>query len=535
VLELNGELHQKQVTSGVVDQNSGGNLIYLSPGLRLTYDKWLSFVSVGVNQGDVFFDETRVYGDGVNVAARLEGIADPGGICISGKVYDEVNGKIEASLHDIGLQKLKNIAQPVRAYRVDLAPVACTSNSGPALTLPDKPSIAVLPFTNLSGEPKEDYFSDGITEDIITELSRFSELFVIARNSSFQYKGKSPDVRQVGREVGVRYVLEGSIRRAGERVRITAHLIDAATGMHLWAERYDRELKDVFAVQDDVTRNIVAVLPAHVNKAETERTLMKPPTIWRAYDYYLRATAILTSYLSSTKAEDLYNGRRLLEHALSIDPNYARCYSILSYTYVSSWINPFDTDHLNPTAIERALELARTAVLLDPNLPTGHSALGLVLAYQRDHDASIAAFEKAIMLNRNFMDWRFAMVLVFSGEFVRAIEVVQAYKRVDPFYPPPAAMWSGVAYYMLRRYDEALPHLKECAARAPNFRAIHVWLAATLAQLQRLEDARAEANTALRISPKFTASGTGKYVVPFKHPRDTAHYFDGLRKAGLPE
>src|SRR5262245_27692847 len=274
---------------------------------------------IGVNQGDVIHDETRVYGDGVNVAARLESIAEPGGICISGKVYDEITGKIPATFQDLGLQQLKNIAQPVRVYRVQTEQVAVPSaQTRPALALPDKPSIAVLPFANLSGDPNEDYFSDGITADIITELSLFSELFVIARNSSFQYKGKSPDIRQVGRELGVRYVLEGSIRRAGDRVRITGQLIDAATGVHRWADRYDRDLKHIFAVQDEVTHTIVSTLAAHVRKAESERVRAKPPNSWEAHGrgghMWLAATHGQLGQLEEARAE--------AAEVLRLQPNY---------------------------------------------------------------------------------------------------------------------------------------------------------------------------------------------------------------------
>jgi TolB-like protein len=236
----------------------------------------------------------------------------------------------------------------------------------PALALPDKPSIAVLAFANMSGDPGQDYFSDGITEDIITGLSRFSELFVIARNSSFQYKGKSPDIRQVGRELGVRYVLEGSIRRAGDRVRITAQLIDAVTGAHRWAERYDRELKDVFAVQDEVSRAIVAILVAQVDKAEAERTLLKPPATWQAYDFFMRASDIFTAVRSSFKVADLYEVRQLLERSISLDPTYARAYATLSYTHLFAWIFRLDEDHLSPPALERAHRLAWKAVQLTP-------------------------------------------------------------------------------------------------------------------------------------------------------------------------
>src|SRR5262245_51161415 len=367
---------------------------------------------IGVNQVDVIHDETRVYGDGVNVAARLESIAEPGGICISGKVYDEITGKIPATFQDLGLQQLKNIAQPVRVYRVQTEQVAVPSaQTRPALALPDKPSIAVLPFANLSGDPKEDYFSDGITADIITELSRFSELFVIARNSSFQYKGKSPDIRQVGRELGVRYVLEGSIRRAGDRVRITGQLIDAATGVHRWADRYDRDLKDVFAVQDEVAHTIVSTLAAHVRKAESERVRAKPPNSWQAHDYYLQAADALASFNALFNKENLYKTRHLVQQSLAIDPDYARAYAILARTYDAAWLHPLDSDFLNSRALDQAYQFARKAVQLDANLPLVHICLGVVLTFMREHDASIAAFERAIALNPNYVDWTFAMAL----------------------------------------------------------------------------------------------------------------------------
>lgn len=366
---------------------------------------------IGINLGDVIHDEVRVYGDGVNVAARLESIAEPGGVCVSGKVREEIVGKIDVRCDDLGQHTLKNIARPIHVYHIDpQRPPHASRAAKPTLNLPEKPSIAVLPFTDLSGDPKEDYFSDGITEDIITELSRFSELFVIARNSSFQYKGKSPDIRQVGRELGVRYVLEGSIRRAGDRVRITGQLIDAATGAHRWAERYDREIQDVFAVQDEVARTIVAILAAHVNKAETERTLLKPPASWQAYDYYLRAADVKGTYWSSINAEDLYEVRRLLQHALAIDPNYARAYAALASTYISAWINPLDGDHLNPAALDHAYQLASKAVQLEPTLPHAYTSLAGALAWKRQHSASVAAFEKAIALNPNYSDSGFAIV-----------------------------------------------------------------------------------------------------------------------------
>jgi adenylate cyclase len=401
----------------------------------------------------------------------------------------------------------------------------------PALALPDKPSIAVLAFTNMSGDPGQDYFSDGITEDIITGLSRFSELFVIARNSSFQYKGKSPDIRQVGRELGVRYVLEGSIRRAGDRVRISAQLIDAVTGAHRWAERYDRELKDVFAVQDEVSRAVVAILVAQVNKAEAERTLLKPPTTWQAYDFFMRASDLFSTDRPSLGG--LYEARRLIERSISLDPNYARAYAVLSSIHLVGWYQPLDEDCR--TALERAHRFARKAVQLDPNLPIAHACLGMVLTFEGQHEQSMAEFEKAIALNPNFTDWRFGMTLLRTGEPTRAIQVVEAHMRHDPFYPPQAASQLGIARYMLKEYSEALPLLRECTSRSPNMRQGHVWLAANLAQLGRLDEARAEAAEVLRIDPKYTIDGTQRRLVLFKRPEDTEHLLDGLRKAGLPE
>ena len=457
-----------------------------------------------------------------------------------GVVVEENNIQVHISamrkaLNRVGGGQSYVVTVPGRGYRLIGAQ---TQSSAPGVRhepmLPHKPSIAVLPFTNLSGDPEQAYFADGITEDIITELSRFSELFVIARNSSFQYKGKSPDIRQVGRELGVHYVLEGSIRRAGDRVRITAQLIDATTGAHRWADRYDRKLEVVFAVQDELARTIVSILAAHVNKAETERTLLKPAATWQAYDYYMRAANTLASFRSSLKVEELYEGRRFLENALSTDPNYARAHAELSRTYTTAFVNPLDADFLSEAALDRAYQSARRAVQLDPNLSQAHADLGYVLTYKRHNEAAIAEFERATALNPNYTDWRFALALVYGGEPAKAIVIVEAHMRVDPFYAPVAPGVLGFAYYMLQRYAEALPLLRECAVRAPNFRASHIWLAATFAQLGQLEEARAEAAEVLRIEPKFTIITT-KRISLFKATVDAEHFSDGLRKAGLPE
>jgi adenylate cyclase len=497
-------------------------------------------IRIGIHVGDIIIDHDDIFGDGVNIAARLEGIAEPGGITISGAVHEQVRDRLPYGFDDCGDQSMKNIVRPVRVYRVRAngsaiaSSVATRPSPDVSLTVPDKPSIAVLPFQNMSGDPEQGYFADGITADIITELSRFSELLVIAPNSSFQYKGKSVDVRQVGRELGVLYVLEGSIRRNRDRVRISVQLIDAATGAHRWAERYDRELEDIFAVQDEVARTIVAILSAYVNKAEVERTLLKPPTAWQAYDYYMRATDTFASYWASFRVRDLYETRRLLQHSLSVDPNYARAYVTLSLTYTTAWFNPLDADHLSPAALDRAYQLALKGVQLDPNLPEGHAQLGVVLASKRQHEASVGEFERAIALNSNYSDWRFALCLVLAGEPKRAIAVCSTHMRLDPFYPPWVPGWLGLAYYMLERYLEALTPLRECVSRAPDFQAGHSWLAATYAQLGRLEEARPEAAEVLRIEPSYTIHRT-PVITALKRSRDADLLRMGLRKAGLSE
>jgi adenylate cyclase len=401
--------------------------------------------------------------------------------------------------------------------------------------LSDRRSVAVLPFANLNGDPQQDYFSDGITEDITTELSRFSELLVIARNSSFQYKGKAVDIRQVGRELNARYVLEGSVRQSGERFRITAQLIDVETGAHRWAERYDRELQDVFAVQDEVARAIVRTLVVHVNRAEMERTLLKPPATWEAYDYYLRGAEALLLHSNSRAKVSLHEARRLLEQSLAIDPGYARGAAMLSWTYLRAYIEPFDGDYLNPAAVDRAVELAEAAVRLDPHLPQARTQLGHVLLYKGQHDAAIAEFERAFVLNPNLFDFRFGITLMYAGEPARAIEVLEANMRVDPFASPLYSSGvMGLANYMLKRYGEAVRWLRECALRLPNLQWTHLHLASAYAQLGQLEEARKEAAEVLRINPGFTIEGY-KRILPHKDPKDAEHRVDGLRKAGLPE
>ena len=409
------------------------------------------------------------------------------------------------------------------------------SQASAALALPDKPSIAVLPLENLPYDPDQEHISDGITEDIITELSRFSELFVIARNSSFQYKGRAIDVRRIGRELGVRYVLEGSFRRQEGRVRIAAQLVDAVTGAHRWAERYDRELADVFALQDELARTVATTLAAHVHEAEAERTLLKPPTSWRAYEYFVRGADILARYWSTVKVADLHESRRLLERSLALDPRFARAYSSLSTTYVIAWRNHLDKDYLDPATLDEAHRLANRAVQLAPNLPHAHASLGVVLAWKRQHEPAVAEFEKAVALNPNFTDWRMAIALVYAGQSERAIRVLKTHMRLDPFYVPLAPHWLGVAYFALKQYPEALAALSECALRAPNYGAVHLWLAATHARIGQMAAASAEAAKVLELDPDFTIERVPKRTLAFKHHQDAEDCLEAMRCAGLPE
>src|SRR5258707_7107534 len=345
-----------------------------------------------------------------------------------------------------------------------------------ALPLPDRPSIAVLPFTNMSGDPDQEHFADGIAEDIITELTRFGGLFVIARNSSFRWKGKLADVRQVGRDLGVRYVLEGSVRKGGDRIRISAQLINAESGSHLWAEHYDRKMKDLFAVQDEVARTVAAILTAYVSKAEAERTLLKPPATWQAYDYYLRAAETYAAFLRPMEVAAIYQTRRLLEQCLAIDPGYARAHILYSATKTATWALALDGDYQNPTALENAHRSAEKAVQLDPNLPQAYAQVGYVLSFSAMPDAAVAQFERAATLNPNFTDWRFAAVLAFAGQAERAIEVAKKHLRVDPFATPISRGYLGLADLILRRYSEAGAPLPKFCSESPNPRPSRPWL-----------------------------------------------------------
>jgi adenylate cyclase len=418
-------------------------------------------------------------------------------------------------------------------------PAAAAVTANAVLPLPDRPSIAVLPFTNRSGDTEQDYFADGISEDLITSLSKFAGLFVIARHSAFRYRGTDLDVRQIGRELGVRYLLVGSVRRDAGRVRITAQLVDAATTAQLWAEHYDRELTGIFTVQDEVTQKIVGTLIAHISRSELERALAKPPEAFSAYDYCLRGNAIMKSWQGDRSGEMITTARSFYERAIAADPTYAPPVCGLALTYLAAWLEPYlhqvlAPQYQQPETLESALTLAQRAVELDPNLPDAHMMLANVLKWLHRRAESSAEYDRAFTLNPNLADYRFGLALIHWGRTEEGMEYLKRIIRLDPFHPPACLTFLGNAYYQAGRYEEALENLKAATRRLPNFRPTYVWLAAAAAQLGRDEEAREAAAVVLKRDPNFAI----RYWLAqhqFAKPEDAHHVAEGLRKAHLPE
>ncbi|MEE8228021.1 MAG: adenylate/guanylate cyclase domain-containing protein, partial [Kiloniellales bacterium] len=490
---------------------------------------------VGINLGDVVIDGDDIHGDGVNVAARLEGIAEPGGICVSGMVYEGVRDRIDVPFEDLGEQEVKNIERPVRVWRwlsgVGAAPAGAlgATDSPP---LPDKPSIAVLPFDNMSGDPEQEYFSDGISEDIITELSRFHWLFVIARNSSFAFKGQSVDIREVGRKLGVRYVVEGSVRRTGNRVRITAQLIDAVNDNHMWAERYDRDLEDIFAVQDEVTRSIVSNIEPQLASSERQRAHRKSTDSLGAWECYQRGLWHLYQY----QAEDSIEALKFLQRAIELDPNFASAFAGLAFTLYYNVILGFSRE---PAAdIARALEAGMTAVRVDENDPFAHVALGRVYTAKGEHGAAIQSCDRAITLNPSYASAHFgrAHSLWMSGRPEDAIRSHDEAMRLSPRDP---LLWAfqaskAIALILLGRYDEALDWARK-AQRQPS---TSLWAfmpeVSALGLMGRTEEARAALERVRRLKPDVTCTFATQ-VLPFSQSADREHFLRGLLEAGVPE
>lgn len=490
---------------------------------------------IGLNVGDVIIDEGRLYGDGVNIAARVEGLADPGGICLSGTVHEYVESKLDLSFSYQGEQTVKNIAKPVRVYKVELDAEMPTPRAfkapSTALRLPAKPSIAVLPFTNISNDPEQEYFSDGMTEDIITDLAKLSGLFVIARNSSFTYKGQAVKVEQVGQELGVRYVVEGSIRKAGSRVRISAQLIDATTGGHVWAERYDQELQDIFAVQDEVTQKIVRALEVQLTKGEHERLTNRSTDNVEAYDYYLRG---VEQFNTRTKEGNL-QARQLFARALELDSGYAAAYAFLSRTHITEWAMTWSRD---PQTLEQADAFGQKAVALDSSLPLAHLALGFAYLWKRQHEQAITEAEKAIALNPNDAESYAALgdILNYAGRPEQAIDAIEKAMRLDPHYPVAYLFNLGRAYWLLRWYEEAIAVLKRTLIRNPNHLSTHGYLIIAYSELDQQAEAQAEWEEALRSNPYFSLEvflEAIKQTFPYQAPAVTERMLAAVHKAGL--
>jgi TolB-like protein/class 3 adenylate cyclase len=538
-------------------------------------------VRIGIHSGDIVQRDGDVFGDGVNIASRLQGLAEPDSICISDVVYRDVAKKLDlGTVVSLGRPKLKNIAERFAVYALlpevpkglrqtlqvhrlkfsrRIRPIVfvlvfvsgalvagllavrylsfltpnthhASRNTQESLPLPDKPSIVVLPFTYMSNDPAQDYFSDGITEDITTDLSKLASLFVIARNSAFTYKGKAINVQEISREMGVRYVLEGSVRKSDSQVRVTAQLIDATTGGHLWSERYDRPLQDIFALQDEIRHKIVTTLKLQLTVMEQGfLNVRKRTDSLEAYDYFLRGTTLLNRFTKETNTQ----ARQMFEKAIELDSQYAQAYSSLSATYYWEWFLQWSQEPAQ--AAEQAFNLAQKAAALDDSLPQVHSLLGVLYQWvKRQHDQAIAEAERGVVLDPNNATGHFLLgdVLGFAGRPAEGIELVKKAMRLNPRYPASFANTLGWSYLLTGRHEEAVAALKDAIVRNPNFLPARANLAVTYSELGREAEAQAEVMEVRKLSPNASLE-VWRRMVPFKDPAIVERLAAGLRKAGL--
>ena len=519
---------------------------------------------IGINLGDIIVEGDRLYGDGVNIAARLESLADGGGICLSGTAYDQIEGKLPFAYEFKGEHAVKNIARPVRVYRLHPDPSAAPRprararskglhkhvaaavailvllgaagwagwrwlrpSESAGLPLPDRPSVAVLPFANLSQDPAQDYFSDGVTEDLITGLSKVSGLFVIARNSVFTYKGKAVKVREVGRDLGVRYVLEGGVQRSGSRVRITAQLVDATTGYHIWAERYDREVNDIFTLQDEVTQRIVRAMAVKLTETEKGRLGRVPTGNLDAYDLVLRGHEERRRTTRDGNAE----ARRLFVKALDLDPNYAAAYLGLSWTHLQSWQFLWSTDR---ESLERARELAERAIALNDSLVGAYCVLGQTYLWMKQHDRAIAQAEHAVALAPNDADGyeTLAETLAWAGRPEESIATIRHAMRLNPHYPFFYEWTLGHGYYLTGRRQEALDAFARLLQANPNFLPAHAFRAVLFGELGRAKESRQEWGKAGHFGPGVSMANLRERL-PYKRPADLDRLLTAAHRAGL--
>jgi adenylate cyclase len=529
---------------------------------------------IGINLGDVIQEGERIYGDGVNIAARVEGLADPGGICISGSAYEQIENKLALGYDYIGEHTVKNIVKPIRVYKVPTGPetlqkvieekrptpgwqraavvvviallvvaggvviwksyqpaappTEVASVEKMAYPLPDKPSIAVLPFSNLSGDPEQEYFSDGLTEEIISTLSRVPKLFVIARNSTFTYKGKPVKVQQVAEELGVRYVLEGSVRKGGDKVRITAQLIDALTGNHLWAQKYDRNIDDIFAVQDEITKKIITAMQIKLTEGEQVRAAEKGTNNLEAYLKCLQAY----EYFYQLNPESNAKAKQLIEEAIALDPEYAWAYYVRARTNVLDvWLG---TSKSPRQSIGKAMGLLKKAIALDDTFAEAHGTLGFLYSMARKYDKGIAEAEKAVALNPNSAEshYRLGKTLSFASRWEESIPEYKKAIRLDPI-PPGNHLWSlGVSYAYTGQYEEAIEWCEKAVRQDPDDLLARIMMTAVYTWAGRDEEARVEAAEVLRIQPKFTVKGWERRL-RYKNQEDNERAIRALRKAGL--
>jgi len=552
---------------------------------------------IGINLGDVMVEGEQIYGDGVNIAARLEALAEASGICVSGVVHEQIKAKLGLHYDDLGEQEVKNIAAPVRTWRIVMdeaatalaeqliqhhtlsevrSPASPKSSVGiahrswvvgivasllfivgtivaiqylssaklstqdsalrtaaapAALPFPDKPSLIVLPFVNMSGDPEQDYFSDGITEDLTSALSRLSGLFVISRNTAFFYKSKAVKMPDLSKELGVQYVLEGSVRKADGQVRVTAQLIDAAQDRHVWSERYDRPLRDIFALQDEIVQKMVTTLNLQLTLQEQGILVNKTTDNLEAYDAFLRGQeSVFRVFAEGNKEANTY-ARQMFERAIELDPQYAQAYAQLSATY---WLEWFLRWTPTPQTLERAGELAQKAVALDESLPAPHIQLGTVYLLKKQHDLAIAETERAITLDPNgaegYVNW--GVILAWAGRPEEGVTMVERALRLNPRYPTVYLINLGFTYRLAGRYEDAIATAKQILARQPTALPAYFMLTYSYAQLDRLAEAQAAAAELRRLNPSFSLE-MWKQVAAFKDPALLERDLAALRKAGL--
>jgi len=500
------------------------------------------YFRIGVNLGDVVEEEDRIYGDGVNIAARMESLCDGGGVCISGTAFEHVENKLDLKFEDLGEHEVKNIKKPVRVYRVLSDPGAAAHQVEPAsvekmaFPLPEKPSIAVLPFDNMSGDPEQDYIADGISENIITALSFIPEMFVIARNSSFSYKGKPVKVQQVSEELGVRYVLEGSVLKSGDKVRITAQLIDAITGGHMWSERYDRDLKDLFSLLDEITLAITIALQVELTDGEQVRLGTGSTLNFEAWGCAVKGMSLFYKF----GKDDMAGSRALFQKAVKIDPGYAFPVGMLAWTHKID--AQFGYTDSKDNALKLSFELAKKSLAMNDKNPMVHSLLSHIHMIQGDHEKAIQEGKKAVALGPNVCGayMLFGEVLIYSGHFEEAVKMCEMAMRLHP-HPPLYYLGHTLnAYYWVGRYEEslALAGQQIDKSRKAGFTLGVVWghtcSARVKIKLDRLNEARQDADEILKIWPWYNLDYM-RSIYPYKDSANLEHWIDGLRMAGIPE